>query len=301
MVDEQTLKNASLEIQRRRDAPATDEHAKFFAKSDAQDSTPFVMDDQVCALVSMGTPVMAPRPLDPTRPCLRVYGTFAAWEDAREHADVVRGCDPNCSLAIVKTHTWMLMPDTEEVLHDKAKAEERLRALLGRHEMKRKLSNEDFDKMVSHKESAHQADGGGADLEEEEEVEEAETLVYGKPKRLRAGAEVRGQNAVALCFVVEPQTGECAMKVLGCFESGSDADTWCQDVSTRNETEHDVVVGKTCEWLFPNAKSVKGRSVNYRHPELHKIMEGASRNKEAVKTYKEWIQEQEGDQNSLTE
>ena len=64
--------------------------------------------------------VLAPRPVEQTRPFLRVYGAFDTAEEAREHAAVIAGLDPSCSLLVVKMREWSLMPQTEDARDDPA-------------------------------------------------------------------------------------------------------------------------------------------------------------------------------------
>ena len=117
--------------------------------------------------------------------------------------------------------------------------------------------------------------------EDDEETREAEELVYPPPRRLRVGAEVRGQTHVALTVLRDPEGGECLVRVLGCFASAADADAWSRNVGTRAVTESDTHVASTCEWLYPNAEP-RGRE-HYRVDELQRIMDAAARNPVAVR------------------
>ena len=82
---EAVFKPAFDEIARRQDVAksrAWDE-TTYFAPSSTSINLPFVLAEQEFALISMGTTVLAPRPVDPTRPALRVYGAFATRDDIR--------------------------------------------------------------------------------------------------------------------------------------------------------------------------------------------------------------------------
>jgi len=182
--------------------------------------------------------------------------------------------------------------------------------------------------------------------EEAEEVEDAEKAVYGRPRRLRAGAEVRGQAACAIAVLRDDEVvdddardkrvdvgdktedGDAKredgdhnhdakkkndtddskssnlnisaaspksflFKVLGCFESGAEADAWVRGVGSRSVVFEDVFVAPTCEWLYPNAPRRKEGKKHYRIDELQRIMDAAQRNPEAVKTYKQMQREKE--------
>jgi hypothetical protein len=141
------------------------------------------------------------------------------------------------------------------------------------------------------------------DAEEDVETQEAENLVYKPPRKLRVGGEVRGQNYVAICSIPNAITGECIIKILACFDTNQDADTWSQNVASRHITDDDILVGRTCEWVFPNgtAQSVSGS--NYRIDELQRIMDAAERNPKAVQDYKTWKAEQDrrAEKNALTD
>ena len=73
---------------------------------------PFCIPDQDFFLLSLGTQVLAPFPLEQARPSLRVYGVFSSKAEAVSHADVIKELDPNVSLMIVPRGTWILMPQT---------------------------------------------------------------------------------------------------------------------------------------------------------------------------------------------
>ena len=102
---------------------------------------------------------------------------------------------------------------------------------------------------------------------------------------------MRGQSAVAL-IVVPDDTGECVIRILGCFETTADAEAWVQGTASRRVTEHDIVVAPTCEWLYPNA-TASASNTHYREDELQRIMDTAMKNPAAVRTYKEWQRERE--------
>jgi hypothetical protein len=213
---EQAFRPAFEEIARRRESATTagggagggvagTETLHFAATDD--ECLPFRVPGQRVALVSLGTAVLAPVPKDHSRPALRVYGCFADKEEAREHAEIVQQLDPTCSLVAADTHEWLLLPLTEAARDDPDENARRTERTLEKHRAQRAASDDAFQRAVVHGEARPPVDVQPPKDEEDVEMEEAEALVYKPPKRLRAGAEVRGQGAVALC-VVPDEFGE---------------------------------------------------------------------------------------------
>ena len=244
----------------------------------------------------MGTAVLAPRPSDPLRPALRVYGLFADKREAVEHADAVRAADPRCSLCTVDAHEWILMPQCTEARDDPEEAGRRVARRLGAHDEARRSRDEAFDRMVAaHAEPPRigpEEAARNVALEEDEETEEAEALVYGRPARLRSGAaEVRGQRAVALCVLPDPVGGECLFKVLACFETSADAECWVRNVATRTIVTDDVLVAPTCEWLYPNAMRSRPARTHYRVEELQRIVDAVDKRPAQIRRYKDDVRQ----------
>ena len=88
---ENVFRPAFEEIARRSAAPkgSNANTTTYFERSTNATLTPYELSDQDFVLMSMGTDVLAPRPLDPTRPSVRVYGSFPTREDAVDHASVL--------------------------------------------------------------------------------------------------------------------------------------------------------------------------------------------------------------------
>lgn len=242
------------------------------------------------ALVSMGTAVLAPVPYEQGNPSLRVYGTFATRDEAAEHAKIVTEADPTCSLIIVRRGQWILMPQNEKYRDDPDENRRRCQEKLQAFRVRQAEEGDAFDRCVKERASPPRCGGGGSDDGADEETAEAERLVYKPPRRIRAGVEVRGQSIVALC-VIPDEYGECLFNVVGCFESGAEADAWIQNVGSRTITNDNIHVAATCEWLYPNGKIAAPS--HYRNPELQRIMDAAERNPEMVRSYKEWKRMQE--------
>ena len=300
---EEAFRPAFDEIQRRVSAGSNTytSETTFFSRGDQPCHLPFHLPDQDFVLLTMGTPVLAPKPLHADRPCARVYGAFPTREDAAEHASIVAERDPTCSLVVVKRDQWVLFPLTERVRDDPEEAEARMHRRL--QERKEWLDKEriEFERDVSERRerdrnvassSSSSLPPPSDDPAEEKEDEEAEKIVYAPPKRLRAGAEVRGQ-ASAVVAVLPDEFGEVMLRVLGCFESTLDADRWCREVGSRHVTDFDLLVVPTCDWFYPNGAGTCTSNEQYRIGELQKIMDAARKNPEAVKDYKAWKKEQD--------
>ena len=266
----------------------------FFPRGSNPSHLPFDIPGQTYVLLTMGTSVLAPKPLHTDRPCARIYGAFPTREDAMEHAQLVVERDPNCSMVVVQQDSWFLFPTTERYRDSPEDAEKRVQEKLQRHGDSILQEQIDFERAIMERRQRPdlpQSYNAGDPEEEREEVE-AENLVYAPPKRIRAGAEVRGQAVVAL-VVIPDKFGEVLMKVLGCFESTGEADRWCQDVGSRHVTQHDIFVVPTCDWFYPNGIGKCTTNERYRIGELQRIMDAAKKNPQDVKDYKSWKKEQE--------
>ena len=295
MADAKTIQSAFQpafdEIARRSAAarsydPSASAH---FPSSDAP--VPEDLDEQRHVLVSFGTAVLAPVPVDSSRPALRVYGAFRERDEAIEHMQIVAAADPRCSFLILKRDAWVLLPTTERVRDDPEESQRRIDAKLSAYEAAKREKDEYFDRVVRDRLERPPPNAVPVDEEAVREQEEAEACVYKPPRRLRAGVEVRGQSAFALC-VLPDEFGECAIRILGCFETSAEAEGWVQNVGSRQIVDHDIFVASTCDWVYPNGM-VRGAQDRYRHDELQRIMDAAARNPKAVRDYKEWKKEQD--------
>jgi len=291
---EAIFKPAFDEISRRQDVAKSRswDETTYFSPSGTSISLPFIIADQEFVLLSMGTSVLAPRPVDPTRPALRVYGAFATREEAREHADVIQSMDSTCSLLVVPLREWVLMPQNEACLLPDAN-KRRLETLLQTHRVKQTDDGDAFQDRIDIRDGGSVATTQTQDAEEDVATKEAEDLVYKPPRRLRVGGEVRGQNYVAICSIPNATTGECLIKVLACFDTNQDADAWAQNVASRHIADDDIHIGRTCEWVFPNGHADSVTGSKYRIDELQRIMDAAERNPKAVQDYKAWKEEQD--------
>lgn len=290
---EEAFRPAFAEIARRAGVSRSAQDDTFFPRDEAGCVLPYILPEQNYALVSMGTSVLSPRPVDARCPALRVYGAFATHEEAREHADVIRALDSTCSLVVVPMREWFLMPTVPACLTDKAVAHAHLMRRLDAKTRAHSEAAADFERRRSNLSDAPDADvAPPCATEEEEEMNDAEMEVYGVPKRLRTGGEVRGQSAVCMTIFPDPEHGECLVRLLGLHENYDDADAWARGVATRTVVDDDVVVGRACEWMYPNATDAASKH-HYRNGELQRIMDAAERNPQAVKDYKQWKAEQD--------
>ena len=287
---EAVLMPAFAEISRRSNVATAlqsqDESLTYFSHVEGvESSVPLHIPEQDYVLLSMGTAVLAPRPLNCCHPALRVYGAFPSRDDAIEHASLID--TTVCSIVIVQRSEWILMPQDLPTRDDIQLNRERVAQKLTLDVQRRTESNRLFELAREARRPCEQLtperqndddDGGG---------EDAEAQVYGRPKRLRAGSEVRGQAVFAFCAIPDKQNGECLIKVLGCFESTMEANAWVRNVGSRDVVHHAIYVAPTCEWIYPNG-TLKTTKTFYRIDELQRIMDASDRNAEGVRTFKEW-------------
>ena len=296
---EQAFRPAFEEIARRKAVAAQaasqgayEDITTYFDASEDATNMPFEVHDQEYFLVSLGTAILAARPVDMTKPCMRVIGGFATKDDCRDHASVVLDVDPESSLLITKRNEWLLLPQTEAARDDPEENARRLEERLQAHRLQQAEDGETFVRAVRTAENGPRpsarrprrgAAGGGRG---------GGALVY-NPRPAQGGAEVRGQMAAAVCVVPDPVGGECLVKVLGCFENTAEAENWVRNVATRHVTDDDVCITGTCDWFFPNGETQTAGREHYRHKELQRIMDAAANNPKAVKRYKDWKREQD--------
>tara|TARA_B110001450_G_scaffold172540_1_gene160939 strand:+ start:3375 stop:4406 length:1032 start_codon:yes stop_codon:yes gene_type:complete len=301
---EAIFKPAFDEISRRQDVAKSRvwDETTYFAPSVASINIPFAPPDQQFALISMGTSVLAPRPVDPTRPSLRVYGAFATREEACEHSEIIKSMDASCSLMVVQLREWVLMPQDTTCLQSYENSK-RCEILLQNYRVKQADDGDAFQKRIDIRDGGPVTTTQVEDAEDDADTKEAEDLVYKPPRKLRVGGEVRGQNYVAMCTVPNDITGECLVKILACFDTNQDADAWAQNVASRHVTDDDIHIGRTCEWVFPNGDPQSVSGPKYRIDELQRIMDTAERNPKAVQDYKTWKMEQDhrAEKNALKE
>ena len=251
------------------------------------------MFEQKWALITIGSNVLAPRPVDGGFPCLRVYGCFRTKADAGEHAKIVRGVDATCSLVILECASWFVFPQKPEHLNDPSTLRTVLERRMGEHQKSHLEAEKTFQDVVANR-LDRDVNWRTDWSEEQEEDEEAYQGVYTRPKRLSVGAEVRGQTTVVLCCIKDHTgAGEIAIQIIGCFEGTREANKWAREIGSRKIHDHDLYIAQTCEWIYPNGSQESSERDHYRIGELQKIMDAASANPQNVRNFKEWKAEQD--------
>ena len=277
------------EIQRREEASFNKPHR--IDNNFSIDFKPLV--DQKYALFTAGTNVLAPRPLDPRYPIFRMYGCFETKEDAKEHAEVIQEMDARCSLLVVKCGVWFLFPQTEEMKHPTDARSQRIEEKLALYRNQRYENDTKFEDMVRNKKSGTPTRWDPQTYtEEEEEQVDAEQTIYKRPKKLRVGAEVRGQNFGVVSTIQDPN-GELLLLIVAAFDTEEEAASWINDTGKYIFNMYDLHICKTCEWVYPNGSLDKSGDEIYRNPELDNIMRTAKANPGVVQRYKDWKKQTE--------
>ena len=130
--------------------------------------------DQRYVLLTMGTRVLSPRPVDPLFPSLRIYGCFSDKSEASEHADLVTKLDNRCSLVIAKCGEWILFPQSEETRDFPEKALCRTMEKMKEHETFMKEQHREFEAaMKQEKQRKVRWNKGDWTDEQEEEIRRA--------------------------------------------------------------------------------------------------------------------------------
>lgn len=275
------LRDQYAEIQRRESIPKG-VHSEDFLQEEEEEEESRLLAGGEYILLTMGTAILAPRPLDPLRPALRIYGSFQRREDALEHGKVIQQKDERCSLLVVKRSTWVLMPRyslqvTPETVNAKVEADRASRLSKGAA----------FRELVDSKGFVPPSESVTRDPERDKEEEDAEREVYGPPQRISEGAEVRGQTIAVVCCIQDQKDGECLIRVMGCFESDASANDWIRRHGQYLVPHHDLMMTPLCEWVFPNGE-YKSASTTYRNSELQSIIDSSKNNSRNVKTYEQW-------------
>ena len=252
-------------------------------------------EEQKYVLLTLGTRVLAPRPVDHLFPSLRVYGCFSDKEEAVEHAGVVKNLDERCSLIVATCGDWILFPQSEEVRDCKETARRRTIEKMTQHEQTVKEEHAEFEAALQQKRERKVNWDTSEWTDEQEQEANAVNEVYRRPRRLKAGAEVRGHNFCAVAVIPDHKDGEVMVNIMGCFATQNDAVDWIDGVSCRSQNSHDIFIQQTCEWVYPNGTTVKTQKDRYRTDEVQKIMNAARANPKNVKGFKEWKKEQDAE------
>lgn len=272
------------EIRRRQSVTQShseNQNPKFFEHTE---EVPFKFDAQTHFVWSASHEGMAPLARDPKHPAVRIYGLFPSHAEAVEHAKVVAGLDPTCSLMVSPTHEWAMVPRTPERI-----SAEHIERVLEAYKAERKRSAAEFKENV-----AKQRGGTGLRKKEEKEerIEEAAA-----PRRLGRDAEVRDQSVVAVSFVTDPTqaVGEPIFRVYAAFENAAAADGWARCAGD-NVTDFDIDIVSTCVWLFPTLITSEAIAKEvYRSKELESIMANQKKQPLMVENFRKWREESESE------
>lgn len=252
-------------------------------------------EEQRFVLLSLGTRVLAPRPLNHLFPALRVYGCFSDKEEAVDHAEIVRKLDERCSLIVAQCGDWVLFPQSEEVRDCPETAKRRTLEKMTHHEQTIRDEHAEFEAAMQQKKERKVKWDKSEWTDELEQEADAVSDVYRRPRRLKAGAEVRGHAFFAAAVIPDHKDGEVMVNILGCFATQDDAVDWIDGVSSRSQTSHDIFIQQTCEWVYPNGTTVQTQKDHYRTDEVQKIMNAARANPKNVKSFKKWKKEQDAE------
>lgn len=274
------------EINRRAEA-TKDEDSKFFKKIDTggQD-LPFELNDQKYVVFSLSSKEIPPKAIDAKQPAFRIMGCFSSQEDAKEHADFVSESNKQVSLFIDECRTWIVIPDTFENCVNAQHISDVKTKLLQEYAKVRKHDDEEFEKARE-----------GCDIERTVRTE-SDAQVDNVPKTtpesrshiLKGSCNIHGQDLAVVVILPNHDTGEAMFQILGCFSKQEDADRWIRNVASRKILNYDMHVISTCQWIFPNRMQGDGaQNMEYRNPELQKIMEKQRAAPGEVKQFEEWV------------
>ena len=253
------------------------------------DASPTLPEGQRFAVVTMGTQVLAPRPVSRDESSFRLYGVFPDQAEAREHALKVKQLEPRYSVVVVPCGEWIMMPQEEEYLHDADAARKAIDRHVRRDAENRTSEKREMMRAISQKSFVHApAKPAKQHDPDAEETTDAERAVYGTAGRCPAGADVFRQHLFIANIIKDPTgAGEAVFRVLGCFHTDDDVHRFTS--AHYRHREHSVYVFPTCEWICPNGEEERGENRRkYEQPELEKIMNAALDNEKNVVTYKEW-------------
>lgn len=273
------------EIKRRQAvASAEVQNPTSFERAADADGVAFRNDAQRFFVWSASHVAMPPLARDPKQPAVRIYGLFPSSEEAVEHARVVHGVDPTCSVMVSPTHEWVVLPARPERLDDAAP---HIDAVLAAYRAKRDASRVAFEENVrEHRTGIGPAEEAAKEEEKEEAGKEAEKEEEkAAPQRLGRDAEVRDQSLVAVSFV---RDYEPIFMVYAAFEATASGDAWARCAGD-HVVDFDIDLCSTCAWLFPNAiESEKVGKEVFRSTELTSIMNNQRTQPQKVENFRKW-------------
>ena len=291
-----------MEIQRRQHLAQSNEHnPRTFERAPGAAEPAFRLDSQTHFVWSASHERMAPVAKDPRHPAVRIYGLFASYEAAAEHASVVSATDPTCSLMVSPTHEWTMVPRSPERL---AGAADHIQRVLSDYDQQRETSTREFRENV-----AQQRGGLGRSASEPTSPKEDSSLppapdgtttttsTRPAPHHLGRDAEVRDQSLVAVTFLRDrtQSVGEPIFRVYAAFQNTDEGDAWAR-VAGDTVVDYDMDLVSTCAWLFLNdVASEKIAHEVYRSKELESIISNHKKQPQMCENYHKWRQESESE------
>ena len=282
------------EIQRRQQLVQSDnQNPRFFERAPGAAEPSFKNDAQTHFVWSASHEGIAPRAKDAHHPALRIYGLFASYEEALEHAHVVAKLDPTCSLMVSPTHEWTMLPRAPERL---ASAPAHVASVLEAYRARREASTRDFKENVKHQRAGMNSKNAAAASAASAPVA-ADEPQPAAPRRLGRDAEVRDQSLVAVTFVADATqpVGEPVFKVYAAFATVAEGDAWARAAGDV-VVDHDIDLVSTCVWLFVNDVQAEhvGQEV-YRSEALGSIIAHHKKQPQMCENFAKWREESESE------
>lgn len=255
-------------------------------KADRLDD-PFESPDQKFVLFSLSHREFAPCPEDPSTPALCVYGTFETYDEALEHARLVKSQHPEFSLLIDRTHKWIAAVATVARLADADYVLEKTRAMLDEVERQRERDDGEFRANVEAKRA-----GEGSAAEDEDDGDAPSEDGPANARRVHRSCAVPEQRVCVASFVCDPKDPEheFLFRVYAAYDGEERAEQYSMNVCADRVRDHNIDVIRTCNWAFPHR--MLGKNVpkeRYRHPELDAVMNAHKKAPQEVERfYREW-------------
>ena len=267
-------------------------------KTDRLDD-PFESPDQKFVLFSLSHREFAPCPEDPSTPALCVYGTFEAYNEALEHARLVKSQHPEFSLLIDRTHKWIAAVATVARLAGADYVNGKTRAMLDEVEKQRERDDGEFRANVEARRAGEgsAAEDGATDEHDGDATEDGPA----NARRVHRSCAVPEQRVCVASFVCDPKDPEreFLFRVYAAYDGEERAEQYSMNVCADRVRDHNIDVIRTCTWAFPHR--MLGKNVpkeRYRHPELDAVMNAHKKAPQEVERfYREWdvVQKSEAD------
>lgn len=272
------------------------EQTSFERVESASVDDPFRNEEQTFVVFSLSQKEFAPIPRDSSNPAVCLYGAFETYEEALEHAAIVREEHPTYSLFIDRTHGWIGAFATVDRMKDASYVESKKKSMLNGVEAAREKARAEFVQNVAEHRAGATVDPVGAD-------EPFELVGAEKPDKIHRRCRVEGQSLAVVSFVKdEDEDAEFLMRVYAFYSEESDANKYVCNVCGDHVTNFDIDVIKTSTWAFP--QSMHGKHVRkevYRSPELNNVMSAHKKAPQDVERFKNENREYFSSENVLEE